>query len=301
MSKRLFLLISLGAVLLLAGCITIDVHNVIRPDGSGEKVIIMAMDDAALEMAEMAEETPGPGTPEAEPENPFQDILDSCAEIPDATCEEYHDDEKEQTGVRAVVPFDSPDELIALSSSEMFGGLDEISFEQAGDVTTMHILVHTQDVGSQLAEEAAGEEGTPVPEATPSPEQQEQMRQVLEMMDIVFYYRVTAPGPIVDYSPQENATLEGNTVTWEIDLLAEEPSQELSVSYQAGGGPPPQPTQPPPPSPPAEGTPLPPPPTQAPPAGGEEGGGLCASCLPGLALPLLALSGVMAVRRKRTR
>jgi len=283
---------------LLTGCITLEIQNVIRPDGSGEKVMISALDKDTYDM--MTSATPEEGE---EPQDPFESVWEACEKDPRATCEEFVDEDRELVGVRVSLPFGSLDELAKLSSSPVFNNADEITFERGGRTTTMHILLHTKDVSSEVAEGSGQMEETPEPQATLTPEEQQQMEQLLEMMDIEFYYRVTAPAPVTDYGPQENAEYdeETHTVSWKIDLMAEEPVQELWVSW--GGAPPQveptaQPTEVPPTREPATQ------PTSAPaaeptsaPSGGAGPGKAC-SCLPGMTLPALGLGAVLVTRRR---
>ena len=313
MLKRLFLFVSLGISLLLTGCITIDIQTIINADGSGERVMITAIDTDAYKMLMLV--TPEPGE---EIEDPLQSIWDECAEDPRVTCEEYVDAEKEVTGVRVSIPFSSLDELVALSDDPTLGGSDEITFEQSGDTTTMRITVNTQEVGSEVAKSSGEMEATPLPEATLTAEEEEMQRQILEMMDINLFYRVTAPASISAYEPQENATYDEaeNTVTWEMDLLSEEPVQELSLTW---GGPPieageepaaqvtPEPTEEPtatvPATPEATEEPLPEPtspPVVSPPTEGKKSLCQLCPCLPGIALPVLALGSVLVTHRRRS-
>ncbi len=290
MWKRLLPIVLLGTALLLTGCITIEIQNIINADGSGEKVMITAMDRDTYDM--MMSSTPAEGE---EVQDPFADIWEQCEQVPEATCEEYIDEDAELVGVRVSLPFDSLDELLALSENPMVDGSDEISFEQSGGATTMHIIVHTQNVGSEVAGSSGEMEVTPEPQATLTPEEQEQMEQLLKMMDIKFYYRVAAPAPVSDYGPQENAEYdeESNVVTWEIDLLSEEPTQELWLTWSGVQVEPTvQPT--------AEPTVAPteePPAATAPPAAGPSQGKPC-SCLPSIALPALSLGAVFVTRRR---
>lgn len=296
--KLLRLAALLSTALLLTGCFSIQIQNIINPDGSGEKVMITAMD---TETYEMMIPTPEPGE---EAEDPFESILESCEEVPAATCERFVDEEKEQTGVRVSIPFDSLDQLTAMSNNPVFESIDEVTFEQAGNATTMQIVVHTEDVGGEVAEESEGTEGTPMEEATLTPEEEEMQRQMLEAMDIEFLYSVTAPGPVTAYQPQENATYDEaeHTVTWELDLMSEEPTQELSLTW--GGAiemPQEEPTQPPAQAEPTEEI------AEEPEEEAEEeeeaaeddegGSQLCATC-PALVLPALAVGSVLIAQRR---
>jgi hypothetical protein len=305
MWKRLLPFVLLGAAMLLTGCITLEIQNVINPDGTGEKVMITAMDQETYDM--LMSSTPSEGT---EVQDPFADTWDKCEEVPEATCEEYVDEEAELTGVRVSVPFDSLDELVELSGNAIFNDSDEISFEQAGDSTTMHIVVRTRDVGSEVAGSSGEMKETPEPQATLTPEQQQQMEQLLEMMDIKFYYRVTAPALVTDYGPQEDAEYdeETNTVTWAISLMSEGATREFWLTW--GGGPvAAEPTAVPTAKPTARPTAEPTARPTAEPAGGEPSqptpapsGGATprpCSCLPSLTLPALGLGMVFFLHRRR--
>lgn len=291
MWKRVLPVVLLSTALLLTGCITLEIQNVIRPDGSGEKIAITALDQDTYDM--MTSATPEEGE---EAQDPFESARKACEEEPRATCEEYVDEERELIGVRVSVPFDSLDELAALSSSPAFDNVDAVSFEQSGNVTTMHIVVNTQDVSSEVAEGSGEMEETPEPQATLTPEQQQQMEQLLAMMDIKFYYRVTAPATVTDYGPQENAEYdeETNTVSWEIDLMSEEPTQELWMSWTGAEiEPTVRPTAVPTEEPAGEEQPA---PTAAPSGGAPS---RPCSCLPSLTLPALGLGAVLIARRRR--
>ena len=231
MKRRTTVLLALSAVL-LTGCITLEIQTVINPDGSGEKAMVMALDQDTYDMMMMT--TPEPGE---EVEDPFQSTWDDCAANPDIICEEYVDEERELIGVRVIVPFDSLDELVDLSYDEVFEGADEVTIEESDGATTMRIVVYISDVGGEVAESSEGTTDDDTPEATLTPEDEEMQRQMLEMMDVEFLYRVTAPSPILEYSPQEDATYDEdeNTVTWELDLLAEAESQEFSLSWETTG------------------------------------------------------------------
>ncbi|MFQ6101302.1 MAG: hypothetical protein ACE5OS_08715 [Anaerolineae bacterium] len=308
MFRRLWQLAGLSAVLLLTGCITLDVQNIINADGSGEKVAITAMDTDTYEM--ITSMTPEEG---GEVEDPLQSTWELCEAEPRATCETYVDEENELTGVRASMTFGSLDELVELSDNPIFGETDAISFEHSSDMTTMYITVNTQSMASEVAESSGEMEATSEPEATLTPEEEEMQRQILEAMDINFYYRVTAPAPVSDYGPQENGTYDEaeNTVTWDIDLSAEEPSQELWLTW---GGAPIEATEEPTPTvelvateePTATEEPPAPPPTEAgelpiaPPPAEEEKKGPSICCLPTFALPALSLGAVLVACRRRS-
>lgn len=298
MLRKIGLSTVLIATLLLAGCITIDITNDIRPDGSGFKIMIAAMDQETLKsFQEMA------GTPEPETEDPFADSCEQAEKIPGAKCEPY--EEGDLSGVKITAPFANLDELVALSDYEVFEA-DEISYEQDGSIVTIYFTVQTGEMGEELASESGSMEGTPS-----DAEMEEAARQILELMDIKFYYRAIVPGKILDYKPDDNATVEGNTITWEIDILSEEETQELMVQYDASAPPglptkdTPQPDTAKTPTPKPEATPEPkisPRVTATP----EKKGGLdirglpcTCPCLPGLILPLGAAGSIVILRRRK--
>jgi hypothetical protein len=298
MKKKLFLVTMLVAALFLAGCITLKIENDIRPDGSGTKSQIIAMDMEAIEgFVQSMGVTPEPG---AEEENPLQDsfgeLEQKAATVPGATVEEYKDPVTGREGIKVTAPFANLDELVALSSTELFGSVDAISLQQSGSSTVMNITVSTSDLSEEVSE-SAGEVGEE--EATPSPEDKAMQQQMLQMMDIEFTYSVIVPGTIADYDPKESANIEGNKITWDLSqalLETEADSIALMVQWEAGAPPPPEP--------PAEATPgAPPQPVVTPGAGAPgqppEEKKACLPCCPAGLLPLgLIGSGALLLRRR---
>jgi hypothetical protein len=294
MKKKLFLVTMLVAALFLAGCITLKIENDIRPDGSGTKSQIIAMDMEAIEgFVESMGVTPEPG---AEEENPLQDsfgeLEQKAATVPGATVEEYKDPVTGREGIKVTAPFANLDELVALSSTELFGSVDAISLQQSGSSTVMNITVSTSDLSEEVSESAR--EGSEE-EATPSPEDKAMQQQMLQMMDIEFTYSVIVPGMIADYDPKESATVEGNKITWDLSqalLETEADSIALMVQWEAGA----PPSQPQPPS----------QPVVTPGAGGPgpqptapEEKKACLPCCPAGLLPLgLIGSAALLLRRK---
>ena len=293
MKKRLFLVTMLVAALFLAGCITLKIENDIRPDGSGTKSQIIAVDMEAIEgFAQSMGVTPEPGAEEENPlEDSFGELEQKAATVPGATVEEYRDPVTGREGIRVTAPFANLDELIALSSTELFGNVDAISFQQSGSSTVMNITVSTSDLSEEVSESA---EEAVEEEATPSPEEKAMQQQMLQMMDIELTYSVIVPGVIADYDPKDSATVEGNKITWDLSqalLETEADSVALMVQWEGGGAPPP-------PAPPAEATPGAGGPGLQPPAPEEKKA--CLPCCPAGLLPLgLIGSGALFLRRKR--
>jgi hypothetical protein len=256
MKKRWFLVIMLVAALFLAGCITLKIENDIRPDGSGTKSQIIAVDMEAIEgFAQSMGVTPEPSVEEENPlEDSFEELKQKAATVPGATVEEYKDPTTGREGIKATAPFANLDELVALSSTELFGNVDTISFQQSDGNAVMNITVSTGDLSDEVSE-STGEEGEE--EATPSPEEKAMQQQMLQMMDIEFTYSVVVPGMIADYAPKDSATVEGNKIIWDLSqalLETEADSIALMVQWESGGAPSP------PPAPPVEATPGAPPP-----------------------------------------
>jgi hypothetical protein len=310
MKKRSFLVTMLVATLFLTGCITLKIENDIRPDGSGTKSQIIAVDMEAIEgFGQSMGVTPEPGAKEENPlEDSFGELERKAATVPGATVEPYKDPATGREGVKAAAPFANLDELITLSSTELFGNVDAISFQQSGTSTVMNITVSTGNLSEEVSE-SAGEGGQE--EVTPSPEEKAMQQQMLQMMDIEFTYAVIVPGVIADYDPKDSATVEGNRITWDLSqalLEIEADSVALMVQWEGEGAP--APTL----APPAEATPAAPPPqTQQPPqpvgTPGAGGPGLqppapeekkaCLPCCPAGLLPLgLIGSGALLLRRK---
>jgi hypothetical protein len=240
MTKRLFLVTMLVAALFLAGCITLKIENDIGPDGSGTKSQIIAVDMEAIEgFAQSMGVTPEPGAEEENPlEDSFGELEQKAATVPGATVEEYKDPATGREGIKATAPFANLDELIALSSTELFGSIDTISFQQSDNSTIMNITVSTSDLSEEVSE-SAGEGGEEA--ATPSPEEQAMQQQMLRMMDIEFTYAVIVPGVIGNYDPKDSATVEGSKITWDLSqvlLETEADSVALMVQWESGGAPP---------------------------------------------------------------
>jgi hypothetical protein len=306
MKRRLFLAIMLVSALFLAGCITLKIENDIGPDGSGTKSQIIAVDMEAIEgFAQSMGVTPEPGAEEENPlEDSFGELEQKAADIPGATVEEYKDPVTGREGIKATAPFANLDELVTLSSTELFGSVDAISFQQSGSSTIMNITVSTSDLSEEVSESAGeGSEG-----ATPSPEEKAMQQQMLQMMNIEFTYSVIVPGVIADYDPQDSATVEGNKITWDLSQALLEigaDSVALMVQWESGGAPPAPPagaTTGAPPSQPQQ----PPQPVATPGAGGPglqspapEEKKACLPCCPAGLLPLgLIGSGALLLRRK---
>jgi hypothetical protein len=291
MKHKLFFAIAVVGALLLAGCVTIRAETRINPDLSGEKIMIAAMDDAFMEMAE-------------EGEDPFADMKKDLP--PNARVEDYHDEAKGQSGIKITVPFANLEELAALSESGgYFEDFDQIEVQRSGDTITMRVTVSTEDLSAEMGQasgETSGEEEVP-------PEMAEQLA---EMFD--FAYSVAPVGEIVGYSPQEGAKLdaETNTVTWQIDLTAEGDSV-YEITWKPGeasAAPPPQPdagAEETPPAPPGAPATEPPAAPTSPPAATPSLEELtkslpcCAGCLPGMLLPLggAGLAGLLGRKRLR--
>lgn len=211
------IILLLGSTLLLSGCITFRNEIEIGADGSGTRTMIVAMDEMFLTMAE-------------EGEDPFADIEEEVSGIPGAETEEYYDKEKERKGVKVTMPFADLDELVSLSRSETFEEMETLELEESNGVYTLKLTLKTGELGKELAGATGGEEG-----AEPGPAEMEQMKDMLEEMDLEFGYSIILANKIIDWSPQENGTLDAtkNQITWEIDLFAAEESQELTVSWSA--------------------------------------------------------------------
>lgn len=321
--KRAFLVVILVGALFLAGCITFRIENDIRSDGSGTKSQIVAVDMEMIKsFATSMGVTPEPGATVEVVENPmedsFKELEQKAATVPGATVEPYKDPATGREGIKVVAPFSNLDGLVALSSTELFSNLDSIQFQQSGNRTTMNITVFTKDIGEEVSKSAEeGGEAT----ATPSPEEKAMAQQMLKMMNIEFTYSVIAPGVIADYNPKDNATVEGNKITWNLSpaLVGEEEisSVALMVQWESGGALPPPagatPIAPPagatPAAPPAGATAIAPPqpPSQPIATPGAGGPGLQPTekkksplpCCPAGLLPLgLIGSGALLLRRK---
>lgn len=299
MRNRLSLAITLIAALFLAGCVTIRVDTKINSNLSGERSMIIAMDDSTIEMMKSST-TPEPGK-ENEEVNPFDSFKKDASNLPpNAKVEDYHDDFNKQTGVKITVPFANLDELVSLSKTGTFSGTDEIEIQRSGETVTMRMKMQTQNLTSEMSSGAAlttPESGEPQPTVDP-----EMAKQMASMFD--FTYSVAPAGEIVSYSPKDGAKLDSatNTVTWKVDLASEDALQ-YEITWKPGGAPAAQKTE----QPAAEKTPAAPagaqttPVVAATPSPKSALPGPCAGCLPGIVLPLggAGLAGLLGKKRFR--
>jgi hypothetical protein len=210
MKKRVFL-ISLLAVL-LSGCITLRIETKIKEDGSGSKSFIMAFDKNVISMIEsMASEDM-----EMSSDDLWADVRDGASAIEGAKVEDYKDDDSE--GIKIIVPFDSLDELQALSKSDLFEGADAVSVSEDGDTRTLKAVVSMGDVTSGLSE-AGGEELGGIDPGD---------------IDMEFLYTVDVEGKILEYSPKEIAEVEGSKITWDLVKAGSSADLELMVKWKPG-------------------------------------------------------------------
>jgi hypothetical protein len=319
MKRKLLLAIIVASALLLAGCVTIRIETRLNPDLSGEKSMIIAMDDSTLEMMKSAA-TPGAGG--AQETDPFASVKEDTKGLPpNARVEDFHDDFNKQTGVKVIIPFANLDELVALSKTGHFSSTDKVEIQRSGDTVTMRITMNQEQLTSEMGSAASGGGAAagPTPAATLDPAMAKQMADMF-----TFMYSIAPAGEIVSYSPQEGSKFDAatNAVTWRLDLTAQKfPAYEITWKP---GGLPAAPAQPAagagetPAAPPgAPATTLPPAPktppvapkttppslaTATPPIlGGLKSCGPCAGCLPGLVLPLggMGLAGFLGRKRLR--
>ena len=209
MNKRVFILISLSAIL-LSGCMTLRMETKIKEDGSGSKSLVVALDKDAISTLEgMAGEDMDTG-------DFWEETRKGADLIEGAKVEDYSDDDSE--GIRITVPFDNLAELEALSGSDVFEGADTVTVSQEGDTVTLRATVSAGgDLTSGLGE-AGGED--------------------LEGMDmgdieIEFSYSVDVEGKILEHSPADIAKVKGSKVTWDLSQVSSE-SVDLMVKWEPG-------------------------------------------------------------------
>lgn len=211
MKTRVIVLLSLFSFI-ISGCVTLRLETKIDADGSGTKSLVLAFDKSVMSMMEsMAEES----------DTPVGDIWETAragaGSIQGATVKDYSDEDSE--GIQIVVPFESLEELVALSSSDAFEGADVVSVKRDGDTTTLNATVTVGDVESSLGQ-AGGEslEGFDLGD-----------------IDLEYSYIVEVEGKILEYTPKEFAALEDSKVTWDLTRAPTDPV-ELMIKWEPGGG-----------------------------------------------------------------
>ena len=211
MIRRVFILVMLSA-LLTGGCVTIRVETKIKKDGSGTKSFVLAFDKSVISMMESMADESGAGIDDI-----WANASEGAAAIPGATVEQFSDDESE--GIRVSVPFGSLEELEALSNNDTFEGTDSVSVSRDGDVTTMVATVNVGEVTSGF-DEAGGQgmEGFDMGE-----------------FDFEYSYAVKVEGEILEYSPQDIATIDGSKVTWDLTRASSD-TVALTLKWGPGGG-----------------------------------------------------------------
>jgi hypothetical protein len=211
MNRRVLVLL-FALALLISGCITIRIETRINEDGSGTKSFVLAFDKSVMSMmASMAEDS---GSSVADF---WAEVRDGADTIQGATVEEYSDDEAE--GIKVTVPFDSLEELEALSGGDAFEGADVVTVSQDGDTTTLRAVVSLGDITSGL-DESAGEG-----------------LEDFDLGDIEFEYSyaLEVQGEILEYAPEEFAEIDGSKVTWDL-TKANADTVELMLKWEPGGG-----------------------------------------------------------------
>jgi hypothetical protein len=211
MIRRVLILVMLSA-LLTGGCVTIRMETKIKKDGSGTKSFVLAFNKSVMSMMESMADESGAGIDDI-----WATASEGAAAIPGATVKQFSDDESE--GINVSVPFGSLEELEALSSNDTFEGTDSVSVSRDGDVTTMVATVNVGKVTSGF-DEAGGQglEGFDMGE-----------------FDFEYSYAVEVEGEILEYSPQDIATIDGSKVTWDLTRAISD-TVALTLKWEPGGG-----------------------------------------------------------------
>ena len=211
MKKRALVIISL-CVILLSSCITIRVENKINADGSGEKSVLLALDKSMMSMFESMAAESGESMDDI-----WAEARTGAEAIEGAKVEDYSDDDVE--GIKMIVPFDSLDELQALSQSETFEGIDTITVSEDGDTKTLKAQVDVGELTSGLGEAGGAElEGFDLGD-----------------IELEYTYAVEVEGKILDHSPKDIAEVKGGKVTWDL-VQSNSQTVELMVKWSPGGG-----------------------------------------------------------------
>lgn len=205
-------LTALLVLFLVTGCIIIHTETKVKRDGSGTKSIVLAVDKTVLSMIESLPQEPG-----ANGKDIWEAARVGATSIEGVEIEDYSDDKAE--GIKVSIPFASLEELQTLGGSDPFEGTDVVTVNQDKNVTTLIAVVNTRELKSGFEEtEGQNLEGFDLAD-----------------IDIEYIYTVEVEGKILEYSPKENAKIEGSKVTWDLTLEGGE-SATLVVKWQTSGG-----------------------------------------------------------------
>ena len=234
MKKKWFFSGILGILLFLTCCVTVRIETHFNADGSGERYIIQVYDMEERQEYAAEYEAEAPAQQSDYIEGLVEEAQSEYGHIPGAYVESYTDPETYREGERVVFPFNSVEELISISSEDVFGNIDKIGYSEEGNHATLHITVDPTQLMPDLNDL--------------STEQREQLRESSDEITGVFEYVIEVPGQILTYTPQENSRVEGNRITWNLieTLIGGEPltitvkydlavSEEIPVEAPAGG------------------------------------------------------------------
>lgn len=193
----------LSLPLLLGGCLTLEVHTRLRPDGSAERTVTVAVDEVLLQGAAA---------------DPIA-ALHEAAVAAGWRAEPYRDERRGERGVRLSRTASALEDLGRLSATDPLAGLERIALE-AGEPSRVTVTLSIAGVLERLRQ-AAGE--PPL-----SPED----RTLLQAADLRLIYTLEVPGVVFDYAPRDLARAEGGRVRWEVPLTPDRPEITLMARWR---------------------------------------------------------------------
>ena len=206
-TRHLFMLV-LGAMLLLTGCMKVQMDMTIHEDGTADINLITALSRDVMEL--------DPDAPELSDDELVAGMLEDGE-----GCEA--DDSLSALRASDPVPYIT-DEWVGVSCSVDNVPLDEISegdglITQADGITS--IALPLDDVNDQIESEV---------DADAAMGDMEGMEALFEQIMSTFEIAmaVEAPGAVIEHN---GTRVEGSTVIWEIDVFADEPLTEMTATW----------------------------------------------------------------------
>lgn len=196
----LFLLVAMG----LSGCLTLEVHTRVGPDGSAERTVVVAVDSVLLQTA---------------PVDPMA-ALRQGAEAAGWRVERYQDPQQGQEGLRLHRTLAVVEDLNRLAAGDPLAGLERVALGAEGEFQTLTVTLSVAGILDRLRV-AAGE----------PPFSGEDLA-LLRAAGLRLRYEVELPGPIVEYAPRRDAQVEGRRIRWDVPLSPDQPTVSMSVTWR---------------------------------------------------------------------
>ena len=207
-----------AALLFFTGCIAQQAETTINADGSGTNVIRVGFSQQAMAMIS--------GMDEGNSEDPFADLRGQEDSLPAEWNAQLNDWEDETfTGIEIAMEFaDLP--MLQAQLDQMFGGSDPNS---PGNITggSLYQNIRVEEINDEIVITAVAD--------TSGMGLEEQGMDASMFADASLFWEVTMPGTIQEYTAQEIAIQEGNTVRWTFPLDQPDTYDLRVVGAKSGG------------------------------------------------------------------